>query len=78
MDHGFVSMTCDLKLDWDTVPKLMLVPAAIAGRSRLESTRLRFTMRSNGSSNVGHEYASDTPDLIKPVYDKFSSGRRMS
>lgn len=71
VEHGFVSMACDLKLDWDTVPKLMLAPAELAGRERLESTKLRFTMRANGSSDVTHEYASDTPALIKPVYDKF-------
>jgi hypothetical protein len=64
-------MTCDLKIDWDTVPKLMLVPPALAGLDRLESTKLRFTMRSDGSSDVTHEYANDTPALIKPVYDKF-------
>jgi hypothetical protein len=71
VEHGFVSMTCDLKLDWGTVPKLMLAPPALAGRGRLESTKLRFTMRSDGNSSVAHEYANDTPALIKPVYDKF-------
>lgn len=71
VEHGFVSMTCDLKLDWDTVPKAILAPPTLTERKPLEKTKLRFTMRANGSSDVSHEYASDAPVLAKPDYDKF-------
>ena len=49
----------------------MLVPAELAGRERLENTKLRFTVRAAGNSDMTHEYPEDTPDLVKPVYDKF-------
>ena len=71
IEHGLQSITCDVKLDWDTVPKTMLVPAELAGRERLENTKLRFTVRTAGNSDMTHEYPADTPALIKPVYDKF-------
>jgi hypothetical protein len=64
-------MTCDLKLDWNTVPEAMLAPTALADREPLESTKLRFTMKASGGSNISHEYASDVAAEAKPVYDTF-------
>ncbi len=71
IEHGFQSITCEVKLDWDTVPKMVLAPAEQAGRNRLENTKLRFTARVAGNSDMTYEYPSDTPPPIKPVYDKF-------
>ena len=71
VDHGFVSMTCDLKLDWDTVPKTVLPPPDLAGRDQLENTKLRFTMKASGGPAVSHEYTSATPAAAKPVFDTF-------
>jgi hypothetical protein len=71
MEHGFVSIACDVRLDWNTVPKAMLPPAELAGRDRLQQTKLRFTMNSGGNAEIKREYLQDTPALIKPAYDNF-------
>jgi hypothetical protein len=71
IEHGFVSIACDVKLDWDTVPYLMLAPAKLAGIGNLQAAKLRFTMDANGKPAMTSEYTKDTSPLIKPVYDKF-------
>ena len=67
VEHGFASITCDVKFDWDTVPKIMLV----AERDGLENTKLRLAMKADGKSEITREYAKDTPVLMKPTYDRF-------
>jgi hypothetical protein len=71
IEHGLVSVACNVKLDWETVPKVILVPAEIAGRDRLQSTKLRLTLNANGKPEMTREYARDTPVLMKPVFDRF-------
>jgi hypothetical protein len=69
-EQGLVSFACDVKMDWDSVPAVMLIPAEITGRTPLEVTKLRMSMGFNGPK-VQHEYANNTPALMVPVYDKF-------
>jgi hypothetical protein len=72
LEHqGLVSFTCDVKVDWETVPKQMLLPAEIAGRKRLEATRIKATLGPRSSPVVKHEYTPDTPALAKVAYDPF-------
>lgn len=71
--QGLVSFTCDVKINWDTVPKEMLLPAEIAGRKGLEATRIKATQGVRSSAIVEHEYTPDTFALAKVAYDPFFS-----
>jgi hypothetical protein len=70
-DHGFESFTCDVKPDWDTLPKMLLVPVELAGRKPLEATKLQVTLTSRGNISFNRQYPEDTASLMKPAYDKF-------
>jgi hypothetical protein len=70
-DQGLVSFACDVKVDWDTVPKVMLVPAEIGGRQGLEATKVRVFQDLRTTAKVDHDYAPGTSAAAKLVYDPF-------
>jgi hypothetical protein len=59
-----------VKLDWDTVPNPVLLPAEIAGRRPLEQTKLFVTVHASGANSLRHEYTQDAPMWMRPAYDK--------
>ncbi len=71
INQGLVSFSCNLKVDWDTVPKVLLVPAEIAGRQGLESTRIKVSQDLRSTAKVEHEYPQGTLAPAKVVYDPF-------
>jgi hypothetical protein len=70
-EQGVDSFNCDVTVDWNTVPTVLLVPAELAGRSFLEKTKLRASLGRITGAKVQHEYPKDVPVLMTPVYDKF-------
>ena len=70
-DKGFNSLTCDVMLNWDTVPSSIMLPMNLVGKEQLESTRFRFTLDSRESVSFLHEYPKDTGAVRPAVYDKF-------
>lgn len=68
---GLVSFTCDVKVNWETVPKQMLLPTELAGHKGLEATRIKATLGMRSSTIVVHEYTPDTSVLAKVAYDPF-------
>jgi hypothetical protein len=68
---GLVSFTCDVKVNWETVPKQMLLPPDLAGRKGLEATRVKATLGIRSSPVVEHEYSPDASPLAKVAYDPF-------
>jgi hypothetical protein len=71
IDQGLVSFACEVKVDWETVPKIMLVPAEIGGRQGLESTRVKVSQDLRTIAKVDHDYAPGTSAAAKLVYDPF-------
>ena len=73
INQGLVSFSCDVKVNWDTVPKVMLVPAEIAGREGLQATTLRVAQGIRTTAKVEHKYPERTPALAAAAYDPFFS-----
>jgi hypothetical protein len=73
INQGLVSFSCDVKVNWDTVPKVLLVPAEIAGREGLQATTLRVSQGIRTTAKVEHKYPQGTPVLAAAVYDPFFS-----
>ena len=69
-DAGLVSFTCRVKVDWDTVPSQILLPAEIAGRKPLEETKFFVTVNAAGSPSARHEYTQAAPTWMRPAYDR--------
>ena len=69
--NGFKSISCELKLDWDTIPAMMLAPAEQAGKDHLRETKLHFTSDISGTQNITREYPSVTSSVARPAYDQF-------
>jgi hypothetical protein len=70
-EQGLASFACDVKVDWDTVPKALLVPAEIGGREGLESTRVGVSQDLRAAAKVDHDYAPGTSTAAKLVYGPF-------
>jgi hypothetical protein len=71
VSHGLVSFSCDVKVNWDTVPKAMMIPLDLVGRDGLEQTRITVSQGARVTAKVTHDYAKGTPAAAGAAYEPF-------
>lgn len=71
--QGLVSFSCDVKVNWDTVPKMILIPAETAEPKGLEAVRVKASQGIRTPAKVEREYSQETSALAKVAYDPLFS-----